>query len=154
MHAREECGAMAVVTVRKECWWTQQPPVSHKLVFIHFASNDTAMWLKCTWHPPPPPPPMQHLCKNLQWAWPLKTTQWYAPCHLDITCNENSRKIVKSFILSAVQPILDLLQFAYRAGQGAEDAKLFLLHKLYRHLELQQSELSCLDHTCWLFFSV
>lgn len=48
----EECGAMAVVTVRKECWWTQQPPVSHKSAFSHSASSDTAMWLKCTWHPP------------------------------------------------------------------------------------------------------
>ena len=48
-------------------------------------------------------------------------------------------KIVKSFILSAVQPMLDPLQFAYRAGRGAEDAKLFLLAKLFKHLELPQS---------------
>ena len=48
-------------------------------------------------------------------------------------------KIVKSLILSAAEPILDPLQFAYRAKRGVEDAKLFLLDKLYKHLELPQS---------------
>ena len=48
-------------------------------------------------------------------------------------------KIVRSFILSVVQPTLDPLQFAYRAGRGVEDAKLFRLDKLYKHLELMQS---------------
>ena len=33
-------------------------------------------------------------------------------------------KTVESFILSAVQPMLDPLQFAHRAGRGAEDARL------------------------------
>ena len=42
-------------------------------------------------------------------------------------------KIVKSLILSAAEPILDPLQFAYRAKRGVEDAKLFLLDKLYMH---------------------
>ena len=46
---------------------------------------------------------------------------------------------VKSFILSAVEPMLESLQFAYRAGRGVEDAKLFPLDKLYKHLELPQS---------------
>ena len=55
-------------------------------------------------------------------------------------------KIVKSFILSAVQPMLDPLQFAYRAGRGAEDAKLFLLAKLFKHLELPQSH-------AWILFA-
>ena len=31
---------------------------------------------------------------------------------------------MKSFILSSVQPMLDPLQFAHRAGRGAEDARL------------------------------
>ena len=38
--------------------------------------------------------------------------------------------IMKSFILSAIQPVLDPLQFAYRAGRGVDDGKLFLLDKL------------------------
>ena len=48
-------------------------------------------------------------------------------------------KIVKSLILSAAESMLDPLQFAYRAGRGVEDAKLFLLDKLYKHLELRHS---------------
>ena len=48
-------------------------------------------------------------------------------------------KIVKSLILSAVEPMLDPLQFAYSVRRGVEDAKLFLLYKLYKHLELPQS---------------
>ena len=52
---------------------------------------------------------------------------------------KTQEKIVKSFILTAVEPMLDPLQFAYRAGTGVEDVELFLLAKLYRHLELPQS---------------
>ena len=33
----------------------------------------------------------------------------------------------------------DSLQFAYRAGRGIKDAKLFLLGKLYKPVELLQS---------------
>lgn len=39
---------------------------------------------------------------------------------------KNLKKIEKSFILFAVEPTLDPLQFAYRAGTDAEDAKLFI----------------------------
>ena len=39
-------------------------------------------------------------------------------------------KIMKSFSLSAVEPMLDPLQLAYRAGRGVDDGKLFLLDKL------------------------
>ena len=46
---------------------------------------------------------------------------------------------MKSFILSAIQPVLDPLQFAYRAGKGVNDAKLFLLDRLYRPSEQPQS---------------
>ena len=52
---------------------------------------------------------------------------------------KTQEKIVKSFILTAVEPMFDPLQFAYRAGRGVEDVELFLLAKLYRHLELPQS---------------
>ena len=46
---------------------------------------------------------------------------------------------MKSFIFCAVQPMPDSLQFAYRAGKGVEDAKLFLLGKFNKPLELPQS---------------
>lgn len=43
---------------------------------------------------------------------------------------------MKSFIISAVYYPL---HFAYSARRGVEDAKLFLLDKLYKYLELTQS---------------
>ena len=47
---------------------------------------------------------------------------------------------MKSFILCAVQAMLGPLQFAYRAGWGVEDAKLFLLDMLCKYLlELPRS---------------
>ena len=49
------------------------------------------------------------------------------------------QKIVKSFILSALKPRLDPLEFAYSSGIGVEDAKLFVLGKVSKHLELPQS---------------
>ncbi|XP_071959468.1 uncharacterized protein [Antedon mediterranea] len=48
-------------------------------------------------------------------------------------------KIVKTYITSVVESKLDPLQFAYRSGRGVEDAKLFLLNTLYKHLELPRS---------------
>ena len=44
-------------------------------------------------------------------------------------------KLVKSMILPITESQLDPLQFAYRAGRGVEDAKLFILNKVYTHLE-------------------
>lgn len=47
-------------------------------------------------------------------------------------------KIVKSLIMSSIGG-LDPLQFAYQAGRGVEDAKLFILNHLYKHLEKPQA---------------
>ena len=44
-------------------------------------------------------------------------------------------KIVKNLVLAATGNLLDPLQFAYRAGRGVDDAKLFILNTLYKHLE-------------------
>ena len=44
-------------------------------------------------------------------------------------------KIIKFFILAVTECNLDPLQFAYRSGRGVDDAKLFILNTLYRHLE-------------------
>ena len=48
-------------------------------------------------------------------------------------------KIVKSYIFPDIEQNLDPLQFAYRAGKGVDDAKLFILNTLYKHLETPQS---------------
>ena len=68
------------------------------------------------------------------------------PVALTLLVMKTLEKIVRSFILSVVQPILDPLQFAYRTGRGVEDAKLFRLDKLYKHLELMQSH-------AWILFA-
>ena len=44
-------------------------------------------------------------------------------------------KLVKSFIIPITETQLDPLQFAYRAGRGVEDAKVFILNKMYIHLD-------------------
>ena len=61
------------------------------------------------------------------------------PVALTLFVMKTLEKIVKSLILSAVYPMFGPLQFAYRAGRGLEDAKLFLLDKLFTHMELPQS---------------
>ena len=44
---------------------------------------------------------------------------------------------IKFFILAVTECNLDPLQFAYRSGRGVDDAKLFILNTLYRHLEVR-----------------
>ena len=61
------------------------------------------------------------------------------PATLTLLVMNTLEKIVKSLILSAVEPMLDPLQFAHRAERSVEDTKLFLLDKLYKHLEQPQS---------------
>ena len=44
-------------------------------------------------------------------------------------------KLVKKEVLKQVNGLLDPLQFAYQAGRGVEDANLFLINVLVKHLE-------------------
>lgn len=44
-------------------------------------------------------------------------------------------KIVLERVLSYVRDKLDPLQFAYRRGRSTEDALLYMLHRLYSHLD-------------------
>lgn len=44
-------------------------------------------------------------------------------------------RIIKSSITKTVDPLMDPLQFAYRAGRGVDDAKLFILETIHTHLE-------------------
>ena len=70
---------------------------------------------------------------------PLKRPNDLRPVALTSLVMKTLEKIVKSLVLSVVEPLLDPLQFAYRVGKGVDDAKVFLLDKLYKHLELPQS---------------
>ena len=63
----------------------------------------------------------------------------HSPVALTSLVMNTLEKIVKSLILSAVEPMLDPLQFVHRAERSVEDTKLFLLDKLYKHLEQPQS---------------
>ena len=55
------------------------------------------------------------------------------------TLEKRKKKIIKFFILAVTECNLDPLQFAYRSGRGVDDAKLFILNTLYRHLEGPQT---------------
>ena len=59
----------------------------------------------------------------------------FRPVALTSVVMKTLEKIVKSLVLTATQEFLDPLQFAYRAGRGVDDAKLFILNSLYKHLE-------------------
>ena len=59
----------------------------------------------------------------------------FRPVALTSLVMKTLEKLVKTLVLSVTECQLDPLQFAYRAGRGVEDAKLFILDKLYTHLE-------------------
>jgi hypothetical protein len=59
----------------------------------------------------------------------------FRPVALTSVVMKTLEKIVKSLVLAATEKCLDPLQFAYRAGRGVDDAKLFILNTLYKHLE-------------------
>ena len=58
-----------------------------------------------------------------------KQLKAFRPVALTSLVMKTLEKIMKSFSLSAVEPMLDPLQFAYRAERGVDDGKLFLLDK-------------------------
>jgi hypothetical protein len=59
----------------------------------------------------------------------------FRPVALTSLVMKTLEKIIKALVLSVTEKNLDPLQFAYRAGKGVEDAKLFILNTLYKHLE-------------------
>ena len=48
-------------------------------------------------------------------------------------------RIIKDHITKITDLMMDLLQFAYRAGRGVDDAKIFILNTIYKHLEIPSS---------------
>lgn len=59
----------------------------------------------------------------------------FRPVALTSLVVKNLEKILKEEVLSLVEGKLDPLQFAYQTSKGVEDAKLFILDKVYKHLE-------------------
>lgn len=65
----------------------------------------------------------------------LKQLNDYGPVALTSLAMKTMEKLIKSLIVPITESQLDPLQFAYRAGRGVEDAELFILDKVYTHLE-------------------
>ena len=63
----------------------------------------------------------------------------FRPIALTSLIVKTLENIIKFFILAVTECNLDPLQFAYRSGRGVDDAKLFILNTLYRHLEGPQT---------------
>jgi len=59
----------------------------------------------------------------------------FRPVALTSLVMKTLEKIIKRFLVEATESLLDPLQFAYRAGRGVDDAKLFILNSIYKHLE-------------------
>ena len=66
------------------------------------------------------------------------------PVALTFLVVKNLEKILKEEVLSLVEGKLDSLQFAYQTGKGVEDAKLFILDKVYKHLETPKTHVRLL----------
>ena len=73
------------------------------------------------------------------------------PVGLTSLVTKTLEKIAKWLILCVVEPMLDPLQFACRAGWGVEEAKLFLVDKLRAP---EAAAVSYSHPLCWLFFGV
>ena len=65
-----------------------------------------------------------------------KLPNGFRPIALNSLVMKKLKEIVKFLILAVTECNLDPLQFAYQSGRGVDDAKLFILNTLYRHLEL------------------
>ena len=63
----------------------------------------------------------------------------FRPVALTSLVMKTFEKILKDITLSLIEGKLDPLQFAYQAGKGVEDAKLFILNTVFKHLEKPKS---------------
>ena len=63
----------------------------------------------------------------------------FRPIALTSVVMKTLKEIIKFLILAVTECNLDPLQFAYRSGRSVDDAKLFILNTLYRHLEGPQT---------------
>ena len=65
--------------------------------------------------------------------------QDFRPVALTSLVVKNIEKMFKDEVLALVKGKLDPLQFAYQPGKGVDDAKLFILDTLFKHLETPKS---------------
>lgn len=61
---------------------------------------------------------------------------------------KNFEKILKENVVSLIDGRLDPLQFAYQAGKGVNDAKLFILDTKAPW----KTQIPCETFICWFFF--
>ena len=66
---------------------------------------------------------------------PTKVLNDLRPVALTSLVMKAMERIIKNFITKSVEPMMDPLQFAYRAGRGVDDAKIFILETIHKHLE-------------------
>lgn len=59
----------------------------------------------------------------------------FRPVVLTSLVMKNFEKIIKNFVVCSVAGKLDPLQITYQLGKSVEDAKLFILNTLHKHLE-------------------
>ena len=60
----------------------------------------------------------------------------YRPVALTSLIMKTFEKSIKACILLGTEEKMDPLQFAYRKNRGVDDAKIFILDKLYKHLDI------------------
>lgn len=44
-------------------------------------------------------------------------------------------RVIKKHIIKVTDQLMDPLQFMYRAGRGADDAKIYIMDTIHKHLE-------------------
>ena len=66
---------------------------------------------------------------------PTKVLNDLRPVALTSLVMKAMERIVKNSITKSAEPLMDTLQFAYRAGRGVDDARIFILETIHKHLE-------------------
>lgn len=73
-----------------------------------------------------------------------KTLNDLRPVALTSLVMKAMEKIIKQHIISVTDPLMDPLQFAFRTGRGVDDAKIFIMDTIHKHLELPDSSVRLL----------
>ena len=73
-----------------------------------------------------------------------KELKEFRPVALTSLVMKNFEKILKNITVSLIQDKLDPLQFAYQPKKGVEDAKIFIMDTVYKHLEKPKSHVRLL----------
>ncbi|KAG1960366.1 hypothetical protein F2P79_006258 [Pimephales promelas] len=60
----------------------------------------------------------------------------FRPVALTSLVMKAMERIIKEYIIKATSSMMDPLQFSYQAGRGVDDAKIFILDTIHKHLEI------------------